>query len=86
VVFVLIPVGVLWSLINAAINRERKANLVGLATGVGVVLVWVYLVAALGNSSEVQAGLAIDLRTVWMGHKRPGKHGAVSESRNTFWR
>jgi hypothetical protein len=49
VVFVLIPVGVLWSLINAAINRERKANLVGLATGVGVVLVWVYLVAAIGQ-------------------------------------
>jgi hypothetical protein len=35
--------------VNAAMNRERKANLVGLATGMGLVVLWVFLYAAIGQ-------------------------------------
>ena len=49
VVFILVPIGVVWALINAAANRERKANLVGLATGMGLVVLWVFLYASIGQ-------------------------------------
>jgi hypothetical protein len=49
VVFILVPIGIAWALVNAAINRERKANLVGLAMGMGLVVLWVFLYAAIGQ-------------------------------------
>jgi hypothetical protein len=49
VVFILVPIGIAWALVNAAMNRERKANLVGLATGMGLVVLWVFLYAAIGQ-------------------------------------
>lgn len=48
VAFVLVPVGIAWALVNAARDRERKANLVGLATGVGLVVLSVFLTATFG--------------------------------------
>jgi hypothetical protein len=36
VVFILVPIGIVCALVNAAIDRDRKANLVGLATGIGL--------------------------------------------------
>ena len=49
VVFVLVPIGIAWALVNSALNRERKANLVGLATGFGLVVLWVFLYATVGQ-------------------------------------
>jgi hypothetical protein len=49
VVFVLVPIGIIWALINAAMDRQRKANLVGLAMGVALVVLWVFLYAAFGQ-------------------------------------
>lgn len=46
VVFILVPVGIAWAIVNSAINRERKANLVGLAAGMGLVVLCVLLYAA----------------------------------------
>lgn len=48
VVFVLVPTGIAWALVNAARDRERKTNLVGLATGVGLVVLSVFLTATFG--------------------------------------
>jgi hypothetical protein len=48
VVFVLVAIGMVWALVNAARNRERKANLVGLATGLGLVVLSVFLTATFG--------------------------------------
>jgi hypothetical protein len=48
VVFVLVAIGIVWALVNAARNRERKANLVGLATGVALVVLSVFLTATFG--------------------------------------
>jgi len=48
VVFILVPIGVVWALVNASRNRERKANLVGLAIGVGFVVLSVFLTATFG--------------------------------------
>lgn len=49
VVFVLVPIGIVWALINAAMDRQRKANLVGLAMAMGLVVLWVFLYAAIGQ-------------------------------------
>jgi len=49
VVFILVPIGIAWALVNAATNRERRANLVGLATGIGLAVLWVFLYAAIGQ-------------------------------------
>jgi hypothetical protein len=49
VVFILLPIGVVWALVNAAIDRDRKANLVGLAAGIGLVTLWVLLYSAIGQ-------------------------------------
>jgi hypothetical protein len=49
IVFVLVPLGVVWALVNAATDRHRKANLVGLATGMGLLVFWVFLYAAIGQ-------------------------------------
>ena len=49
VIFILVPIGIAWALVNSATNRERKANLVGLAVGMGLVVLWVWLYAAIGQ-------------------------------------
>jgi hypothetical protein len=49
VVFILVPIGVVLALLNAAIDRERKANLIGLATGMGLVVLWAFLYATIGQ-------------------------------------
>ena len=49
VTFILVPIGIAWALVNSATNRERKANLVGLAVGMGLVVLWVLLYAAIGQ-------------------------------------
>jgi hypothetical protein len=49
VVFILVPIGIVWALVNAAIDRQRKANLVGLAMGVGFVALWVFFYATIGQ-------------------------------------
>lgn len=49
VVFVLVPIGIVWALINAAMDRQRKANLIGLAMAMGLVVLWVFLYAASGQ-------------------------------------
>jgi hypothetical protein len=49
VAFILVPTGIAWALVNAATNRERKANLIGLATGTGLVVLWVFLYATIGQ-------------------------------------
>jgi hypothetical protein len=51
VVFVLVPIGSVWALINAAMGRQRKANLLGLAIGVSFVVLCVFLYAAIGQFS-----------------------------------
>ena len=48
IVFVLVPIDIAWALVNAVRDRERKANLVGLATGVGLVVLSVFLTATFG--------------------------------------
>lgn len=48
VVIVLVLIGIAWALVNAVRDRERKANLVGLATGVGLVVLSVFLTAMFG--------------------------------------
>lgn len=48
VVFILVPIGIAWACINGAV---RKANLLGLATGMGFVVLWVFLYAAVGQFS-----------------------------------
>jgi len=48
VVFVLVPIGIAWALVNAVRDRERKANLVGLTIGVGLVVLSVFLTATFG--------------------------------------
>lgn len=49
VVFILVPIGIVWALINTAMDRQRKANLFGLAMGTGLVVLWVFLFAAFGQ-------------------------------------
>ena|SRR5467141_3154401 len=49
VIFIVVPIGIAWALVNSATNRERKANLVGLAVGMGLVVLWVWLYAAIGQ-------------------------------------
>jgi hypothetical protein len=49
VVLILVPIGIAWALLNAATDRERKANLVGLATGMGFLVLCVFLYAAIGQ-------------------------------------
>jgi hypothetical protein len=49
VVFILVPIGVIWALVNAAMDRQRKGNLLGLALGMGLVVLWVFLYAAIGQ-------------------------------------
>jgi hypothetical protein len=49
VVVILVPIGIVWALVNAAIDRDRKANLVGLATGMGLLVLWAFLYAAIGQ-------------------------------------
>jgi len=49
VAFFLVPIGIAWALVNAATDRERKANLVGLAAGVGLVVLSVFLTATFGS-------------------------------------
>jgi len=49
VVFILVPLGIIWALINAAMDRQRKANLIGLATGVGLVVLWMFFYSAIGQ-------------------------------------
>lgn len=49
VVFIFVPIGIVWALVNAAIDRDRKANLVGLATGIGLVVLWAFLYASIGQ-------------------------------------
>lgn len=48
VVFVLVPTGIAWALVNIVRDRERKANLLGLAIGVGLVVLSVFLTATFG--------------------------------------
>lgn len=48
IVFVLVPIDIAWALVNAVRDRERKANLVGLATGIGLVVLSVFLTATFG--------------------------------------
>lgn len=43
VVFILVPIGIVWALINAAMDRQRKANLLGLIP-IGCVVFWAFLV------------------------------------------
>jgi hypothetical protein len=46
VVFVLVPIGIVWALINAAMDRQRTANLLGLAIPLGGVVLLAFLIAA----------------------------------------
>ena len=49
VTFILVAIGIVWALVNAAMDRQRKANLVGLAMGVSLLLLWVFFYAAIGQ-------------------------------------
>jgi hypothetical protein len=49
VALILVPIGVVWALVNLTIDRERKANLVALATGIGLVVLFVFLQASIGQ-------------------------------------
>ena len=49
VVLILVPIGILWALANAAIDRQRKANLLALGLGVGLMVLWVFLSAGIGQ-------------------------------------
>jgi len=46
VVFVLVPIGIVWALINAAMDRQRTANLLGLAIPMGGVVLLALLITA----------------------------------------
>lgn len=48
VVLVLVLIGIVWALVNATIDRERKANFVGLVTGVALVVLWLVMSSAFG--------------------------------------
>jgi hypothetical protein len=45
VVFILVPVGVVWALVNAAMDRQRKENLVAFWAGVGLMALALFLSA-----------------------------------------
>jgi hypothetical protein len=49
VVFILVPVGVVWALVNAAMDRQRKANLVALWAGVGLMVLALFLSAGVAQ-------------------------------------
>jgi len=49
VVFILVPIGIVWAFINAAVDRQRKANLLALAMGVGLIVLWVFLNTTIGQ-------------------------------------
>ena len=52
VVFVLVPIGIVWALINAAMDRQRKANLLCLVGLAIAIVFWVFLVAAFWATSS----------------------------------
>jgi hypothetical protein len=49
VVFILVPIGIAWALVNAAIDHQRKANLFAFWTGVGLMLLALFLSAGLAQ-------------------------------------
>lgn len=46
VVFVFVPIGIVWALVNAAMDRQRTANLLGLAISMGGVVLLTLLIGA----------------------------------------
>jgi hypothetical protein len=49
VVLILVPAGVVWALVNAALDRQRKANLFAFWTGVGLMLLAGWLAAGIAQ-------------------------------------
>ena len=48
-VIILVPIGIAWALINAAIDRQRKANLLAFWVGVGLMLTALFLSAGIAQ-------------------------------------
>ena len=49
VVIILVPIGIAWALINAAIDRQRKANLLAFWAGVGLMFIALFLSAGIAQ-------------------------------------
>jgi hypothetical protein len=48
-VFVLVPIGLVWGMINTATDRQRKANTIGLAVGIALLIVAIWINATIGQ-------------------------------------
>jgi len=49
VVFILVPIGIAWALVNAAMDHQRKANLFAFWAGVGLMVLALFLSAGIAQ-------------------------------------